>query len=170
MTVPRFDVTSKAGAHPKIKCRHDEVKNLIAVPVRAVDWSGALPAHSARERSRPGRNGRSIVNRLNELISLPGGWDGANAIPPTESAVLSVLEVLNEISLDDVPPPHISPSLDGGLLFEWHRDGFELEVWVSSSGDVDVTYEHGDSAWDGSWETCGEGARQVLYHLAESVQ
>lgn len=171
MTVPRFDVTSKIGVHPTIKCRHDEIMSLVAVPVRMMEWYGAPPpAHSARERSRPGPHGRTVVNRLNELISLQPGWDGAKAVPPSPEAIVAVVDILNEIRLDDVPLPHVSPSIDGGLLFEWHRDGFELELWFSSTGEIDVTYEHGDSAWEGSWETCGEGARQVLYHLAESVQ
>jgi hypothetical protein len=170
MTVPRFDVTSTVGVHPKVKCRHDEIKSLVAVPVTVGGWFGAPPVHSARDRSRPGPNGRIVVNRLNELISLQPGWDGANASPPTAEAVLAVIDVLNEISLDVVPLPHVSPSIDGGLLFEWDENGYELEIWIAPDGQVTVTYEHGQSSWDGPWETCGEGARQVLYVLAESVQ
>jgi len=141
------------------------VRHLVSVPT-VVDLSAN--SRLARER-RPGHNGRHVVARLNQLIALQPGWDGSNAQPITEDAVMAALEVLNDIALERAPLPDISPGIDGGLLFEWRRDGFELEVWVDAAGAVTVTYEHGDSSWEGSWSDCGLGARQVLDHLADSL-
>ncbi len=148
-------------------CRHESIKNLVSVPMTGGSDFGYF---GSRERPRPGSRGREVVRRINSVLALQPGWDGGNASSVTLEAVEAVVEVLNAIELESVPVPDVSPSIDGGLLLEWHRNGFELEVWVGPDGATNVTYDHGETSWEATWEEGGmAGVQQVLLHLAESV-
>lgn len=107
-----------------------------------------------------------VAERLNELAALPDGWDGRRAPAVSLEACMGAAQVLGELADEQIPRPFISPSLDGGLLMEWDRDGIELDVFVEPDGIATVYYEHGDSGWDGDWESRREGVRLVLHHLS----
>ncbi len=106
------------------------------------------------------------AERLNELVALTEGWDGKRAPAVAEQAFLTAARVLGELAEEQIPRPDISPSLDGGLLLEWDRDGFDLDVFVEPDGAATVYYEHGDRGWDGDWESKREGVRLLLTHLS----
>lgn len=160
MTAPHYQARHRAAVGPWH--RHDSaVKSLVSVPTKLMADSAPTMA-----RSRPGNKEREIVNRINRLLELEPGWDGAHAQPLTFSAVEATVEVLSDVMIEAIPVPDVSPSVDGGMLLEWHEGGFELEIWASANGAVTVTYDHDGNSWDGDWETCAEGARLVLSHLA----
>lgn len=165
VTIPEYQSYRPMASGPW--CRHESVKSLVSVPMKLVGDSGH--PFGARERTRPGNNGRAVVQRINQVLTLAPGWDGGHACPVAFDAVTAAVEVLNEIQVEALPVPDVSPSIDGGLLFEWRRNGFELEVWCGPDGSVNVTYDHAGNSWEGDWDECGTGARQVLLHLAESL-
>jgi len=75
-----------------------------------------------------------IIERLNELVALPQGWGGPATEPPTPSVALACLEALNRFMPRAVAVPAILPTPEGGIQFEWHCGGWDLEVEFSSDG------------------------------------
>ncbi len=108
----------------------------------------------------------AVTDRLNELAALPEGWDGKRAPAVAPQACVSAARMLSELAEELVPRPDISPSLDGGLLLEWDRDGVELDIFIEPDGSATVYYEHGERSWDGDWESKREGVRLLLTHLS----
>lgn len=72
------------------------------------------------------------LDRLDELESLPAGWDGLHARPIDQRAVATARRLLMEFpTLGERSLPH--PNADGGLMFEWSLHDY---TWM-----VDITYE-----------------------------
>ncbi len=163
VTIPQFQ--SYRSPTTGSWCHHESVKSLISVPLGAREQA----PFGSRERTRPGSNGRATVHRINQVLALQPGWDGCHARIATIEALSAVIEVLNAIDLEHVPVPDVSPSIDGGLLLEWHRNGFELDVWVGPDGSVNVTYDRAEASWEASWDECGIGVPELLLDLAEPV-
>jgi len=162
VTIPQFQSYRHASVGGW--CQHEAVKSLVSVPVASgkdVSFMGA------RDRHRPGNNGRAVVQRINQVLMLRSGWDGAHAQPVAEAAVHGVVAVLNEIALEGAPVPDVSPSIDGGLLLEWRRNGFELEVWIAPDGSASVTYDRDGASWEADWQGCSSGVREILIHMTE---
>lgn len=83
-----------------------------------------------------------IRDRIQELSTLPPGWDG-EAAPPVEVVPLrSAWEFLLALSPLLRVPPNVVPTLAGGVVLEWHRSGIELEVEFTPKGEADVSCEH----------------------------
>jgi hypothetical protein len=65
---------------------------------------------------------------LEDLLHLPGNWDGYGAVRIKEQIAENALLVLVEIMEDDAPVPSVVPLSDGGIQVEWHRRGRNLEI------------------------------------------
>jgi len=99
-----------------------------------------------------------------ELSELPPGWDSRKAAPVERTAIVRALEIMAEVMEWHGPVPAIIPTVEGGVLLEWHRAGLELEIEVEPTGDAYVTFQtaDGSNAWDGEWESCRPAARDVV--------
>lgn len=71
------------------------------------------------------------VEQLVAISELSAGWDSSGAPSPDKSILqgaFGLLKCLHECG--DIPRPHINPTRDGGVQFEWESGSryFEIEV------------------------------------------
>lgn len=78
-------------------------------------------------------------DRLNELTSLPIGWDGYTGRPVSFQCAFFVANMLERLCRSDVPAPSLVPGGDGSLQVEWHRNRFDVELDVLDAQNVVAT-------------------------------
>jgi hypothetical protein len=79
-----------------------------------------------------------LMERLQELASLPAGWNSYNAKPVSSKSVHRLATTLFDIVLrDDLPTGAIVPTSAGGLQIEWHRRGADVEINVPPAGPIE---------------------------------
>lgn len=81
----------------------------------------------------------SLENRLNELTSLPRGWNGYRSVPVSFSCASFAAKLLERICTEGLPPPSLVPGTDGTLQIEWHRNGYDVEIDVLGANQVVAT-------------------------------
>lgn len=79
---------------------------------------------------------RVLEARLNELTSLPRGWNGYRSLPVSFSCASFAANLLERICVDGLAPPSLVPGTDGTLQIEWHRNKYDLEIDVLGPGNV----------------------------------
>src|SRR5439155_24397223 len=82
-----------------------------------------------------------VILRLIQLSGLRDGWDGGSARAIDRQAVDVGLHVLSQLLQPWSPAPAVVPTAAGGLQFEWHDQGIDLEIGVAPSGHVHVFVE-----------------------------
>jgi hypothetical protein len=71
--------------------------------------------------------------RLGELARLPLGWDGHSGRPLSPLIADYAFQLLEKLMLrPGVPLPSITPLSYGGLMLEWHRRGWDVEIEVDA--------------------------------------
>lgn len=88
-------------------------------------------------RPSPGRQIdwiRPVVNRLQASLALQPDWDGYGSVPPSVDTLVAALEVLQHLMGPAVVVPAVAPTPTGGVQFEWHRGGWDIEVEVLPTG------------------------------------
>jgi hypothetical protein len=112
-----------------------------------------------------------VVPRLVELSKLPPGWDSRKAAPIERGAIARALEIMAEVMEWHGPVPAIIPTVEGGVLLEWHRVGLEMEIEVEPTGDTCVMFQavDGSRAWDGAWESHRSTAHEVVQAMATAL-
>jgi hypothetical protein len=95
--------------------------------------------------------------RLQELIAsgvAAPDWNGHGARPLRREAVEVGLRVLGSLyqGAEGRPFPWIVPTFRGGLQFEWHEAGIDLEIDIDPNGSVDVIFSDNvqQKEWDGT--------------------
>ena len=73
------------------------------------------------------------IKKINELPSLTAVNWSAGAKRTDISAIRSMLMLLPKILANDTPTPNVVPTWDGGVQVEWHRNGVDLEIEVSTN-------------------------------------
>lgn len=68
------------------------------------------------------------LHRLEELASLPRGWDFYGAAPISDTVVDVVLELLRDLLEGGMESPEIDPTVEGGLDLRWVQEGLEFEI------------------------------------------
>lgn len=114
-----------------------ERQPMVEVRPRVDVWSGSVPHWI-----------ETLISRMNAVASLEAGWDGDDARPVTTDAVVSALEVLQDIMSRDTVAPAVVPATDGGLQLEWHRGGVDLEIYVEADGGVSAWCQEGGREWE----------------------
>lgn len=82
-----------------------------------------------------------VAARFQHLLALKADWDSYGAPPLREDAVDSAFDLLMQLAQPSTPPPEVVPMVSGGVQFEWHRQGVDLEVEVHSRFRFEVFYE-----------------------------
>jgi len=93
---------------------------------------------------------KTAVAELGDLLHLPPNWDSYGAKPVDQRNIGAALELLIRIMQDDTPAPSVVPTTTGGVQLEWHLQGIDLEVEVTSPGRLHAFCERLDSGV--SWE------------------
>jgi hypothetical protein len=83
---------------------------------------------------------RAALARIEELANLQPNWDSYSGLGVQPSAALHALRLLAAIFQNDVPPPAIVPTSQGGLQLEWHRGRASLEMEVLPNRKVEVFF------------------------------
>jgi hypothetical protein len=78
----------------------------------------------------------SMLDRFQHLSRLSDNWDSYGGRPPSDLAVFTALSLVARLLSDTSAPPAIVPTSEGGVQLEWHRDGDELEIRVTSTGEI----------------------------------
>lgn len=73
---------------------------------------------------------QELEERLNELTSLPRGWDGHIGSPVAFTCAQFAAQLIENLCVEDVPAPKLVPGSDGTLQLEWHMNQFDLEIDV----------------------------------------
>ena len=73
----------------------------------------------------------SVQKQFQAIASLPENWDSYGASRPRESILNGAWNLIASISqMPGVPKPHVNPTRNGGVQFEWEAGEryFELEI------------------------------------------
>ena len=76
---------------------------------------------------------QDLKDRLDELTSLPRGWDGYNGEPVSPGCAQFAANLIERLCVANVPAPQLVPGADGTLQLEWHTNGCDVEVDVLGS-------------------------------------
>lgn len=104
---------------------------------RIYSSSNVISFRSGQPLGQPTADWRpAVVERLQELIRLPLGWDGYDGIPVSFANAFFAFQVLESTCRSGTPPPSIVPGSGGDLQIEWHLGRGEIELYVRAPNDV----------------------------------
>lgn len=133
-----------------------------------------LPHFELQVRETPGWLVR-YATRLQELIEAGVGapdWNGHGAKPLQREAMALGVRVLGSLlhGTEHRPFPWIVPTFRGGLQFEWHQAGVDLDVDIDPNGSVEVVFTHhtDQKEWDGTLTERERDVHAVLDRLARA--
>jgi hypothetical protein len=87
---------------------------------------------------------------IDSYRDLPAGWDDYDSPSVNPGALSVALQVLDDPGMRDFPRPMISPSSDGGVVFEWRKGENDLTIEFLDLTDVQVSYNFsGVASWSG---------------------
>ena len=90
------------------------------------------------------------VGSLERLLRLGPDWDTYGGSPVDPKCVAAALELASGTFRDDTPAPSVVPTSRGGLQFEWHTGGADLEIEFLSATRVCGLFE--DQVTGVCWE------------------
>jgi len=90
------------------------------------------PGQSQSDLSGPNWLGEAR-GRLKDVVQLEPGWDGHQGKPVRpEIADYAFLLLQRLVRRPGIPRPIISPLSYGGLVLEWHRKGWDVEIEIDA--------------------------------------
>jgi hypothetical protein len=88
------------------------------------------------------------VQKLLGFTRLKPGWDGYSAPPMKWDTGMFALQVLESIMRPRTPLPQIVPSSTGGVQFEWHMRGVDIELHIAGPFECELWFEDHNSGED----------------------
>jgi hypothetical protein len=82
----------------------------------------------------------SVFLAVQEFLRLPPDWDSYGGVPLKLDTGMFALQLLYDVMTPRVPVPLVAPTSTGGIQFEWHQDGFELELCVTAPYDCELSF------------------------------
>src|SRR5215204_1653145 len=82
-----------------------------------------------------------LLPALFKLSRLPVGWDGYSGQPMRMDTGFFALQVLEAVMRSRTPLPQIVPTPVGGVQFEWHERGIDLELHVTGPYECEIWFE-----------------------------
>jgi hypothetical protein len=90
---------------------------------------------------------REIVATLCRYLELPPNWDSYGGKPLRHDTGMFALQVLSSIMSESVPVPSIVPVSSGGVQFEWHQNGLDIELYVAAPFECELSvHDHNSDA------------------------
>ena len=80
---------------------------------------------------------KAIVRNLNRASDLPENWDSYGAVPASQPVLRRALSVILDVMAERYPMPQVSATPSGGISFEWHRLGRDLEIEIDDGLSVE---------------------------------
>jgi hypothetical protein len=93
-----------------------------------------------------------VMAALKRLAQLAPSWDSYGARPLDPSSVRRFFSLLPVLLPEHAPEPTIIPTREGGIQFEWHRHGIDLEVKIPPSGPISQFFADAESGDEREWE------------------
>jgi len=109
---------------------------MIRRPEFSLDIQGSGPMPQAFMKS---------VQGVVDVLGLPPGWNSYSAKPIEPRNAIRAIRLLAEFLEPTTPPPIIVPTVRGGIQFEWHTKGINIEVYVDSLDGVSFYAERAGS-------------------------
>ena len=75
---------------------------------------------------------RELVATLCRYLDLPPNWDSYGGKPLRHDTGMFALQVLSSIMNESIPVPSIVPISSGGVQFEWHQNGLDIELFIAA--------------------------------------
>lgn len=101
-----------------------------------IDFQSHIASAASRQKaSIPVNNHRSVwiqnlLDRFNDITSLPLGWDGYSGKPVSFTNAVFAANILEATCIPEVSAPSLVPGSDGTLQIEWHEGGYDIEIDV----------------------------------------
>ncbi|HUY37003.1 MAG TPA: hypothetical protein VMV69_30070 [Pirellulales bacterium] len=113
---------------------------------------------------------RPTVQGLARLVTLGPNWDSYGAPPIDVSRIQAAVDLLRAIMRPETPAPAVLATSSGGLQFEWHENGVDLEIEAGASRDFHVSFEdhHRGEVWEGDVSTDTNGVARCIAWLSDS--
>ena len=93
-------------------------------------------------RSKPAWE-REIVSTLCRYLELPNNWDSYGGKPLRHETGMFALQVLSSVMNSSVPLPSVVPVSSGGVQFEWHQNGLDIELYIAAPYDCELSvFDH----------------------------
>ena len=89
-----------------------------------------------------------LLKRLVTLMNLKQNWDGEDGLPVRELCAVEAARVLAVALEYGAPKPHISPTPDGGVAFEFTYGKRELGLDIEDDLSLGVLREYEDGRYD----------------------
>lgn len=112
-----------------------------------------------------------VVRRLSVAVAVAVSEPGWR--PITDTVLISSLRALRSVMIVDASRPSVTPTPEGGLQFEWHEAGWDIEIEVEPDGSIDTwgQHLHNGATFDGPLGATAESLRVALkeitlHHLA----
>jgi hypothetical protein len=75
----------------------------------------------------------ALEARADELMQLPVGWDSYQGLPTRRTDLDKAINIALALAPQFSSEPQLVPNSDGSVQIEWHVDGYDVEIWVSSA-------------------------------------
>ena len=75
----------------------------------------------------------AVARGLNRAYKLPANWDSYGAVPVFRPVLKHALAVILNVMTDRYPVPQINATPSGGICFEWHRLGRDVEIEIDEN-------------------------------------
>lgn len=139
------DAPSRRAAHRplmRVVSRRLEDRGSIAVGHKDDLLTAANPPVAVEPQELPAW-AQVATRRLGLVLRLEPGWAGPKSRTVERPLIQTAFKVIQDLTPEGHPEyvPHVVPLVDGGLLLELHRDGFDLEVDISRQGEMDIDFE-----------------------------
>jgi hypothetical protein len=106
---------------------------------------------------------RKSIEGVVDLLSLPAGWNSYAAKPIAPQNAIRAILLLAELLSPQTPPPAVVPRVRGGIQFEWHTKGVNIEVYIDSPEDVSFFAEQVGSGESSEGPLAGHGHELKLW-------
>ena len=83
----------------------------------------------------------AIVDDLVRLALLGDNWDSYGARPIRSENITTAFEALLTLVRPTTPRPYVVPTVSGGVQFEWHTEGADLEIEIAAPLRLEVFWE-----------------------------
>jgi hypothetical protein len=115
---------------------------------------------------------KAVIAKLNELCSLPLGWDGYRAGPVRFENAHFAMNMLQSICSADSLAPAIVPGYNGDLQIEWNYPNFTVEIHVHAPNKITAWRQNVNTGEEGeeiSVTTSFEDLARWVENMRENV-
>ena len=74
-----------------------------------------------------------VIYALQRCLYLDSDWDSYGARKIELYNVISAIKLLLDVIQDSTPKPIVVPTNSGGIQYEWHRNGIDLEIEIDEN-------------------------------------